>query len=88
MVVAHFKKARSPTQPPAPAPLCRFWKCPSGAECKYRHALPPGYVLKSQMKELLEEEARNVRDVADVIEEERAKVGASSLSAHEPRSSL
>ena len=26
------------------------------------------------MKELLEEEARNVRDVADVIEEERAKV--------------
>ncbi len=51
-----------------------FWKCPNGAECKYRHALPPGYVLKSQMKELLEEEARNVRDVAEVIEEERSKV--------------
>jgi hypothetical protein len=26
-----------------------------------RHALPPGYVLKSQMKELLEEEASKVR---------------------------
>lgn len=33
----------------------RFWKCPNGDECKYRHALPPNYVLKSQMKELLEE---------------------------------
>ena len=59
---------------PVPLTSNRFWKCPNGAECKYRHALPPGYILKSQMKELLEEEARNVRDVADVIEEERAKV--------------
>eukprot|EP00879_Flechtneria_rotunda_P031024 GHRR01033847.1.p2 GENE.GHRR01033847.1~~GHRR01033847.1.p2 ORF type:complete len:110 (-),score=28.48 GHRR01033847.1:17-346(-) len=50
-----------------------FWKCPNGADCKYRHALPPGYVLKSQMKELLEEEAaQNARDVTDMIEEERA----------------
>jgi len=31
-------------------PACRFWQCPNGKECKYRHALPPGYVLKSQMK--------------------------------------
>lgn len=53
-----------------------FWKCPNGGECKYRHALPAGYVLKSQMKELLEEEARNVKDMADIIEEERAKVDA------------
>lgn len=42
-----------------------------------RHALPPGYVLKSQMKELLEEEAaKNARDITEVIEEERAKVAA------------
>lgn len=53
-----------------------FWKCPNGAECKYRHALPPGYILKSQMRELLEEEARNVKDVVEVIEEERAKINA------------
>ena len=33
--------------------ICRFWQCPNGKECKYRHALPPGYVLKSQMKVLL-----------------------------------
>lgn len=30
--------------------LRRFWQCPNGKDCKYRHALPPGYVLKSQMK--------------------------------------
>ncbi|GLC34909.1 hypothetical protein PLESTB_001177000 [Pleodorina starrii] len=53
-----------------------FWKCPNGEDCKYRHALPTGYVLKSQMKELLEEEARNAKDIAESIEEERAKVVA------------
>ncbi|GIL54317.1 hypothetical protein Vafri_9891 [Volvox africanus] len=53
-----------------------FWKCPNGDDCKYRHALPSGYVLKSQMKELLEEEARNVKDVTESIEEERARVVA------------
>jgi len=53
-----------------------FWSCPNGKECKYRHALPPGYVLKSQMKELIAEEAANRKDIEDVIEEERAKVDA------------
>lgn len=42
-----------------PPPRCAP-QCPNGKECKYRHALPPGYVLKSQMKELLELEAANV----------------------------
>ncbi|KAG2489340.1 hypothetical protein HYH03_012170 [Edaphochlamys debaryana] len=53
-----------------------FWKCPNGEDCKYRHALPNGYVLKSQMKELLEEEARNAKDITETIEEERARVVA------------
>ncbi|WIA29932.1 hypothetical protein OEZ86_000031 [Tetradesmus obliquus] len=53
-----------------------FWKCPNGSDCKYKHALPPGYVLKSQMKELLELERANAKDIAEVIEEERAKVEA------------
>lgn len=53
-----------------------FWQCPNGKDCKYRHALPTGYVLKSQMKELLEQEAANVKDAAESIEEERAKVDA------------
>lgn len=35
-----------------------FWACPNGGKnCIYRHALPPGYILKSQMKALLEEES-------------------------------
>jgi len=43
-----------------------FWTCPNGGkECHYRHALPPGYVLKSQMKALLEEEGEKL-----TIEEE------------------
>lgn len=38
-----------------------FWVCPNGGKnCHYRHALPPGYVLKSQMKALLEEEAEKI----------------------------
>lgn len=38
-----------------------FWECPNGGKnCHYRHALPPGYVLKSQMKALLEEESNKI----------------------------
>ncbi|KAL1549472.1 zinc finger CCCH domain-containing protein 11-like [Salvia divinorum] len=51
-----------------------FWVCPNGSkECHYRHALPPGYVLKSQMKALLEEEAQKIT-IEEEIENQRAKV--------------
>ena len=102
-----------------------FWQCPNGGkDCKYRHALPPGYVstytheptqhslcaavaystyvsstyeccclpvdvlimthvclgcryvLKSQMKELLELEAKNAISIEEEIEMERKKVDA------------
>lgn len=53
-----------------------FWQCPNGKDCKYRHGLPAGYVLKSQMKELLEQEAANKKSIEEIIEEERAKVDA------------
>jgi hypothetical protein len=47
-----------------------FWVCPNGGkECRYRHALPPGYVLKSQMKALLEEESQKVA-IEDEIEDQ------------------
>lgn len=47
-----------------------FWACPNGAkECHYRHALPPGYILKSQMKALLEEESKKM-PVEEEIENE------------------
>ena len=58
------------------AACCRFWQCPNGKDCKYRHALPPGYVLKSQMKELLEAERANAPSIEEEIEAERAKVDA------------
>jgi len=44
-----------------------FWVCPNGGRnCHYRHALPPGYVLKSQMKALLEEEANKISIEEDI----------------------
>ena len=53
-----------------------FWVCPSGGnECKYRHALPPGYVLKSQLKAMMEEEKASRRTDEEILEEERAKIG-------------
>jgi hypothetical protein len=53
-----------------------FWACPNGRDCKYRHALPPGYVLPSQMKELLAAEAASAPAIEDQIEAERAAVDA------------
>ncbi|KAL0308122.1 UNVERIFIED_CONTAM: Zinc finger CCCH domain-containing protein 11 [Sesamum calycinum] len=51
-----------------------FWVCPNGGkECHYRHALPPGYVLKSQMKALLEEESEKI-PIEEEIENQRAKI--------------
>merc|ERR1719499_734236 len=44
------------------------WKCPNGPNCKYRHALPPGYRLKMDtgekedlVRETLEETLENLR---------------------------
>ncbi|XP_004497453.1 zinc finger CCCH domain-containing protein 11 [Cicer arietinum] len=51
-----------------------FWACPNGGKnCHYRHALPPGYVLKSQMKALLEEESDKIT-IEEEIENQRAQV--------------
>ncbi|XP_024524224.1 zinc finger CCCH domain-containing protein 11 isoform X2 [Selaginella moellendorffii] len=55
-----------------------FWVCPNGGkDCHYRHALPPGYVLKSQMKALLEEEAEKL-SIEEEIEEQRTKVSTTT----------
>jgi hypothetical protein len=44
-----------------------FWVCPNGGkDCHYRHALPQGYVLKSQMKALLEEEVEKISIEEDI----------------------
>ena len=33
-----------------------FWKCPNGEKCIYRHALPPGFVLKKKQEKEVKEE--------------------------------
>ena len=59
-----------------------FWVCPNGGkDCHYRHALPPGYVLKSQMKALLEEEAEKIT-VEEEIEEKVCKFIKMYLSTY------
>ncbi|EGD77612.1 hypothetical protein PTSG_08707 [Salpingoeca rosetta] len=50
-----------------------FWTCPNGGDdCKYRHALPPGYVLKKDRKKKQEEEAKMTLE--ELIDRERAEL--------------
>ncbi|KAJ3002568.1 hypothetical protein HKX48_002254 [Thoreauomyces humboldtii] len=60
-----------------------FWECPNGKECKYRHALPPGFILKK--KETLEErtareemEKENQISIEAFLEIERHKLGSNT----------
>lgn len=44
-----------------------FWMCPNGEVCKYRHALPPGFILRGARKKVDEE----VQTLEEWIEEAR-----------------
>jgi len=48
-----------------------FWSCPNGPKCIYRHALPPGFVLKKNQ----EKEVKDEISFEEFIETERAKLG-------------
>ncbi|XP_049860455.1 zinc finger CCCH domain-containing protein 15 homolog [Schistocerca gregaria] len=50
-----------------------FWQCPNGTGCIYRHALPPGFVLKKDKKK---EDKKDEISLEDLIERERAALGA------------
>ncbi|XP_070588000.1 zinc finger CCCH domain-containing protein 15 [Erythrolamprus reginae] len=51
-----------------------FWVCPGGGDnCMYRHALPPGFVLKKDKKK---EEKEEEISLEDLIEKERSALGA------------
>lgn len=52
-----------------------FWECPQGDKCKYRHALPEGYVLKRDLKKLKEAADDTKISLEDLIERERAALG-------------
>lgn len=49
-----------------------FWVCPNGDSCMYRHALPPGFVLKKDKKK---EEKEEEISLEELIENERAALG-------------
>lgn len=50
-----------------------FWECPLSTKCIYRHALPPGFVLKKDKKKI--EDKKNEISLVDLIERERAALG-------------
>ncbi|XP_049927261.1 zinc finger CCCH domain-containing protein 15 [Epinephelus moara] len=51
-----------------------FWSCPAGGDtCMYRHALPPGFVLKKDKKKEDKEEEISLEEL---IENERSALGA------------
>lgn len=53
-----------------------FWECPNGGEkCMYKHRLPPGFVLKSQKKELDELAKKSEISLEEFLEAERHKLG-------------
>nr|VWP01284.1 Lon protease (EC (ATP-dependent protease La) [Ganoderma boninense] len=52
-----------------------FWECPNGENCHYRHALPPGFVLKSQKKAMEDAEKANAISLEEFLEVERHKLG-------------
>lgn len=50
-----------------------FWECPNGGKnCHYRHALPPGFVLKRDQKK---EDKEKEISIEELIEKERAMLG-------------
>lgn len=57
-----------------------FWECPNGPTCMYRHALPPGFVLKSQKKKTEDDALRNQISLEEFLEVERHKLDQSKLT--------
>ncbi|XP_030758092.1 zinc finger CCCH domain-containing protein 15 homolog [Sitophilus oryzae] len=49
-----------------------FWQCPVGESCIYRHALPPGFVLKKDRKR---DDKKDEITLEELIEKERAALG-------------
>ncbi|XP_050532376.1 zinc finger CCCH domain-containing protein 15 homolog [Daktulosphaira vitifoliae] len=50
-----------------------FWTCPNGTSCIYRHALPPGFVLKKDRKK---DDKKDEIQLEDLIERERAALNS------------
>ena len=57
-----------------------LWVCPNGYNCIFKHALPPGYQLKSSKKENVEV-IRGDDDIIEEIDEAREKLLSKKLTA-------
>ena len=61
-----------------------LWECDNGAACHYRHALPPGFVLKRRDKQsdskAAEDEEDDKPSIEEEIEEERRKLNLSQCT--------
>lgn len=52
-----------------------FWECPNGGDtCKYRHALPPGFVLKSQVAAAKARDENDSISLEEFLETERYRI--------------
>ncbi len=49
-----------------------FWHCPNGDTCKYRHRLPPGFILKDRLAKVEQDDEDEPTPIEEVIEAERA----------------
>jgi len=57
-----------------------FWECENGSKCIYRHALPPGFVLKKDRKKLEEMEKGDQISLEELIENERNALSSKNLT--------
>ncbi|POY72600.1 hypothetical protein BMF94_4428 [Rhodotorula taiwanensis] len=68
--------------------ICKFFldavesqkECPNGPTCMYRHALPPGFVLKSQKKKNEDAAKANEISLEEFLEVERHKLDQTKLT--------
>ncbi|KAI6657006.1 Zinc finger CCCH domain-containing protein 15 [Oopsacas minuta] len=52
-----------------------FWTCPNGPTCKYRHALPPGYILQRE-KKAMEAQKEDELSIEELVEKQRAALSS------------
>jgi len=55
-----------------------FWQCPVGDSCHYKHALPPGFLLKRDKKKA--DENKVEISMEDLVEKERAALSSKNLT--------
>lgn len=49
-----------------------FWACPNGEKCLYKHCLPPGFILKKDIKDSGKKEEISLEELIDI---ERKRLG-------------